>query len=101
ASAALPALIASVTPASKNPQAFTVAKQDVPLATIADQTTAEAYKISAVLGGQPDQLIWVVGVRRGAVDELYLETGVGGVPTQQQVTDLINRQDGNVAKAGL
>ena len=101
ASAALPGLLDSVTPKSKNPQAYSVGKADVQLGAIGDQTTAVAYKISAILGGQPDQIVWVVGVRRGAVDELYVLSGVGGAPTQQQVTDLVTRQDASVAKAGL
>jgi hypothetical protein len=102
ASAAMPGQIKSFTPSISNASALSVTKQAVSLGTIADETTAESIKASPILGDQSNALtFWVVGVRRGAVVELYIETGVGDAPSSTQVLETINRQDASVAKAGF
>lgn len=102
ASAAMPDLIKALTPSIANASALSVTKQIVPLRNVADETAAESINVAAALGDRPDALVfWVVGVRRGAVVELYIETGIGGVPSSSQILDTIMRQDSKVAMARL
>lgn len=96
ASSGMAAMLKSVTPTATNPHAVTITTQPVQLSKLGDETTASLIKVQAVLGGQPDTDVYVVGVRRGATTEVYVVTGVGGAPTVGDVQQIVAEQDGKV-----
>lgn len=98
ASAALPSLVQLVKPTITDPRVFQATETQMSIGQFGDEIVAKMFRTSAILGGAPDTNLYAVGVRRGAVDELYIITGLGNNPSLDAVRSIVSKQDGKLAQ---